>query len=436
MEVFWAIISPIWAIFKVWWWVLLPVILCPRFLFMWIKWRQDEYAKTVPNMLLELKMPAEVDRPFRAMEQVFAGFWMLYDPPDWWEHWWEGKYQVALSIEVVSIGGDIHFYIRTPEALRNLIESSIYAQYPEVEITEAEDYTLKIPQDIPNKTWDMWGCDYEFIKPDIYPMKTYSKFFEESPAAKEEKRIDPLAALLEGLAQVKPGEQIWVQIRIKPVTNAENNYKDRTRTEVNKLVYRNDDSKNKTKQYPLIKQALDVVLTGQPPADFTEEKKEGPILPPEMKLTPGEREIVSLIEQKISKVMFEGFIRFIILGEKDKWHKANLKNVLAFFANFNTENVNSFKPWSPSLTKIHKHGALFLNMLLHDRKLYMRKRKLFRRYQARLWYNYPKPDKTFILNLEELATMFHFVGRSAVPAPMVQRVEAKKAEPPINLPGT
>jgi len=31
------------------------------------------------------------------------------------------------------------------------------------------------------------GCDYETIKPDIYPIKTYSKFFEESPAAKEEK---------------------------------------------------------------------------------------------------------------------------------------------------------------------------------------------------------------------------------------------------------
>lgn len=434
MEVVSTILSPIWAIFKAWWWVLPPFLLWKPFLFMWIKWRQDGYAKGVNNILLELKMPMEVDRPFRAMEQVFAGFWMLYDPPDWWEKWWEGKYQVAMAIEVVSIGGDIHFYIRTPKALTNLIESSIYAQYPEVEITEAEDYTKNVPQDIPNKTWDMWGCDYEFIKPDIYPMKTYSKFFEESPAAKEEKRIDPLASLLEGLGQVEPGEQIWVQIRIKPVTNGENNYKDRAKAEVGKLVYRQDPSKSKTKDYPIIKKAIDVLITGEPPGSFKEEKVES-ILPPEMKLTPGEREIVALIEQKISKTMFEGYIRFIILGEKDKWHKANLKNILGFFANFNTENVNSFKPWSPSITKIHKHEEFFLNILFHDRKLYMRKRRLFEKYQQRLWYNYPKPDKTFILNLEELATMFHFVGRAAVPAPMVQRVESKKAEPPINLPG-
>ncbi|MCX6738309.1 MAG: hypothetical protein NTY11_02755, partial [Candidatus Parcubacteria bacterium] len=238
MEVVSIILSPIWAIFKAWWWVLPPFLLWKPFLFMWTKWRQDEYAKGVNPILLELKMPAEVDRPFRAMEQVFAGFWMFYDPPDWWEQWWEGKYQVAMAIEVASIGGDIHFYIRTPKSLRNLVESSVYAQYPEVEITEAEDYTKNVPQDIPNKTWDLWGCDYEFIKPDIYPMKTYSKFFEESPAAKEEKRIDPMASLLEGLAKAEPGEQIWVQIRIKPVTNAENNYKDRAKTEVGKLVYR------------------------------------------------------------------------------------------------------------------------------------------------------------------------------------------------------
>ena len=95
MEVFWTIVSPIWAIFKVWWWVLPLLILWRPFLFMWIKWRQDLYAKTVPNMLLELKMPAEVDRPFRAMEQVFAGFWMLYDPPDWWETWWEDRKSVV-----------------------------------------------------------------------------------------------------------------------------------------------------------------------------------------------------------------------------------------------------------------------------------------------------------------------------------------------------
>ena len=102
-------------------------------------------------MLLEIKMPAEVDRPFKAMEQVYAGLWMLYDPADFYEKWIEGKYDASMSIEIVSIEGNIRFYLRFPEKARNLIESSIYSQYPEVEISEVEDYTKDVPKDIPNK---------------------------------------------------------------------------------------------------------------------------------------------------------------------------------------------------------------------------------------------------------------------------------------------
>jgi len=40
----------------------------------------------------------------------------------------------------------------------------------------------------------------------------------------------------------------------------------------------------------------------------------------------------------------------------------------------------------------------------------------------------------FVLNIEELASMFHLVSREAVPAPEIQRIESKKAEPPPNLP--
>ncbi len=431
MSIFISILLAVWLIFKVWWWVLLPIVLWRPFIFFLLWWRNEQFAKTVDNMLVELKMPNEVERPFKAMEQVFAGLWMFYDPADFWEKWIEGKFQITISLEIASIEGEIHFYLRFPRPALSLVESSIYAQYPEVEISEVEDYTKKVPQDIPNGKWDLWGTDYEFIRPDIYPLKTYAKFFEESPVAKEVKRIDPLAALLEGLSQSGPGEQIWVQMRIKPITIGENNYKERAKKEVNKLANR-PEKKTLTKT-PIVKDAADLLILGKMPGQPEEEKAEA-FIAPEMQLTPGEREVVSEIEKKVSKTMFEVYIRFIILGEKGKWHKGNLKNVLGFFANFNTENLNAFKPWSPSITKVHKHEKLFLNVFFHDRLLYLKKRKLFKRYLARLNYFFPKKDKTFILNLEELASLYHIVGRSAVPAPMVQRVQARKAEPPIDLP--
>jgi len=59
---------------------------------------------------------------------------------------------------------------------------------------------------------------------------------------------------------------------------------------------------------------------------------------------------------------------------------------------------------------------------------YRKKMFLFRNYATR-----KKPLKEFVLNIEELATIYHFpdVG---VRAPLLPRVEAKKGEPPVGLP--
>ena len=427
MTILFSILFATWAILKTWWWVFIPFLLWKPFVFLWLWWRRENWSKTQKYIILEVRMPREIERPYRAMEQVFAGFWMLYDPPDWWEKWIEGHFQMALSLEIVSIGGQIHFLIRVPESSKNLIESSIYSQYPDVEISEVEDYTKLVPQDIPNDKWDLWGCDYELMKPDIYPIKTYSKFFETKVDTPEEKRIDPLAALLEGMSKIKKEEQMWIQVRLSPVTNADNNYKDRAKEVINKLAKRPAPPKKR----PIIEQAAEVLITGKPPE---EKKKEEAVFPPEMNLTPGEIEVLREVENKISKTMFECYIRFVFLGEREVFYKPTLKTVLAFFANFNTENLNSLKPWGPSITKVHKHEHLFTNILFYDSLLYIKKRRIFRDYLARLNYFFPKPGKTFVLNIEELATMFHFVGRRESPAPLVQRIEAKKGEPPSSLP--
>ena len=43
---------------------------------------------------------------------------------------------------------------------RQLIESNIYSQYPEVEIVQVEDYTKNVPVDIPNRDWDLFGMSW------------------------------------------------------------------------------------------------------------------------------------------------------------------------------------------------------------------------------------------------------------------------------------
>jgi len=428
-KAFYGFLKVIWIFIKSWWWILPPFVLWRKFLFFYLEWRQEIWSRKQKYIMLEIKMPREVKRPFKAMEQVFSSWWMLYDPPDWWEKWIDGKYQLSMFIEIVSLGGEIHFFIYAPEPVRNLIESSLYAQYPEAEVSLAEDYTKLVPQDIPNEEWDIWGCDYEMTKPDVYPIKTYQAFFEESQALKEEKRVDPLAELLEGMSKLKPQEFAWVQIRLKPITNADNNFKDRAQKIVNKLLRR---PTQEIKLPPIIKEAFDLLIFGKLPGEKV--KKEAQLIPPEMQLSPGEREIVAAIEHKVSKPMFECWIRFVIMGKKGIFYKPNLKNILGFFANFNTEHLNGLKPWGKSITKVKKYERGFTNIFFYEPLLYLKKRRIFKRYIKRLPLFYPHPGKHFILNTEELATVFHCIGREAVPAPEIQRIESKRSEPPPNLP--
>jgi len=188
LEILSPVLSPIWQILKSWWWLFIPFILWQPLSFLWLWRRKDIWLKKINFILLEIKIPKEVLKPMRAMETVIDGLWqIIYDVGGWWERWIDGKILLSYSFEIASIGGETHFFVRIPEVSRDPIESAIYSQYPDAEISIAEDYTKYVPQDIPNKDWDIWGTDYQLIKPDSYPLKTYPKFFEEMINLKEAK---------------------------------------------------------------------------------------------------------------------------------------------------------------------------------------------------------------------------------------------------------
>ncbi|MDD2731806.1 MAG: hypothetical protein PHI53_01270 [Candidatus Pacebacteria bacterium] len=425
------IVFKLYEILKLWWWLLLPFILFKpvRFLYRW--WRVDLWLNKRKFTVLEIKMPKEVLKPIRAMEVVLSGLrQIIYKPPDFWEKWIDGEVQLSYSFEIASIGGEPHFYVRIPDTVpKDGVEAIIYSQYPEAEITEAEDYTKLVPRDIPNKDWDLWASDYKVLKPSPYPIKTYPKF-ETEHETKEEKRIDPIAGLLELMAKLKPGEQLWIQIMAEPVSNEDLPWiteGGRIRDELAKRT------KKEAPRKPIILEAADVLITGEPPQ---EKKKEEPMFPPEMKLTPGEKEVISAVEEKISKPGFKASARFIYLGKKGAFKRINLRLAFGYFAFYFTENLNALVPYGPTLTKIKKSWFLPKN-LTRQRRLYLRKRRMFRYYCERFDPLYPKNSKfptSFILNTEELASLFHFPGKSYASAPFVSRVEAKKGEAPMGLP--
>jgi len=405
-----------WLIIKTWWWVPLPFVLFPPLKVLYLFWIQKRWDAKVKRILLEIKIPREIFKPIKAMEYVFAGLHGIHDPANFREKWIDGQFQLSLSFEIVSLGGEPHFYIRTPVQFRKHVESSIYAQYSEAEISQVDDYTKYVPQDIPKPGWDLWGCDYIATKEDPYPIKTYRQF-EVERETKEERRVDPLAQLLEGMTTLQPGEQLWFQVIAKPIID-EIPWVKKGLDIVNKLVRRPVPRA----QRPIIQEAAEVLIMGpSPPAEEVRE-----IIPPEMKLTPGERTIVMAIEEKISKFGFDSNIRFIYLGKEDIFFKPHVRIPMGYFKALSTLNLNGLRPWMKTITKIM--------WFFRNRRLYLRKRRIFRYYQKRWPPLFPRRGGTYVLNSEELATLYHLPGRIVAPAPTIPRVEAKKGEPPPGLP--
>jgi len=411
-----------WQFVLAWWWLLLPFILFEPAKYLYRFFLMERWDATIKRILLEIKLPKEVLKPIKAMDQVFAGFHGIHDIVTWREKWIEGVFQLSLSFEIVSDGGQIHFYIRTPEMFRNFIESNIYSQYPEAEISVVDDYTKYVPYDIPNKDWDLWAVDFINPRDEIYPIKTYTKF-ETEAEREEEKRIDPLANLLEGLTTLKPGEQFWLQIIVKPVLGKDNPWQERGRELADKLAKR--PAKKKPK--PMIQEVAEILITGKP-TEVEEEVKE--IIPPEFKLTPGEKEILTAVEAKLAKFGYDCNCRFIYLGKREVFFKPTTKIGFGFFKAVSTENLGGLRPWSKTMTKVKSVPFWFLD----KRRYYLRQRKMFRQYVKRFPPFFPRAGGTYVLNTEELATLYHFPGKAVAPAPGVPRVEAKKEAAPPELP--
>ena len=424
----------IWVPFlRIWWWFFLPIILyfpLRKIYLYWLEW--DIWYKETKWIVLEIIPPKEIEKPFKAMEDVLEVLWPIYDSPNWREVWCEGALPFGsgtwFSFEIVSLGGKIHFYARMPEGFRGTFESSFYAHYPELEIRQVPDYVKNVPLDIPNEKFDISGEDYCFINPHCYPIKTYPTFFEErGEMVKEEKRIDPINSLLESMAKLKEGEQFWFQIIPVPVID-EIPWKEEGKKIAAKIARREAEKKGSVLQREIQKMA-------EPPHPILRSPGEKAVSPArteeggrEMIITPRERAVLSAIENKMSKIAFSTTLRGLLIFEKDKpYNKGNSKIARTYLMHFKVTDLNTIRFWD--LTRVR------IQYILRNRRLYLRKRKLFRNYVQRfppLWPEMEAGKATPILNTEEIATIFHFPTKIILPT--VPRIEAKPGGPPPGLP--
>jgi hypothetical protein len=336
--------------------------------------------------------------------------------------------QPRFSFEIVSINGRIQFLVRTQQEYRELVESAFYGEYPNTEIYEVEDYTKDIPDKFPNEEYNLWGTEMVLYNHEAFPIRTYHAF--EHPLSGEFK--DPLSNLLEVLAKLRDGEQVWIQILI---TFGGIAWKKRGEALVKKLIGAKEETKGGGGfLYSLISKGLGSlsnflyeIFFGEKVGGGEAEKIEKES-PPSLIgfLSPGEKEIVSAIERKISKIGFRTKIRIIYLAKKEIYdvHRA-VPGVLGAFNQFNTLDMNGFKP--DDYVKTMPPSSFSFSP---EKYVAKKQTELLRAYKER---SFRRGTNGFILNIEELATIYHFPV-TTVEAPLLKKTKAKKGEPPITLP--
>lgn len=405
-------------IVKATWWIVLPAVLITQLLPLWLYVKQSEYRAKWEWILLEVMLPPDVLKTPKAMENVLAGLHGAWKPVKPRKKWFEGRLQDQFSLELVGTNGELHFYVRCQKDQRNFVEARLYSQYPDLAIQEVSDYVSDLPTNIPSRDYDLYGGAMVVEKDWAYPIATYIDF--EDP--KEERRLDPLSNVAETIAVMGPGEHLWIQIIISAILPGP--------IEEHAIKVRNEFVGRKKPPEPLglgrevfdftadVGRAMAGLELSSRPAEEGVDLKELNLM---QRLTKGEQEIAYKVEIKPQKVAFETTIYAMYLARKDVYRREHIASLQGFFRQLT--GINRFKYYKGSYPS---NSIIFFK----EQRNYIRKRKLYWAYKLR-YFNWLAP--TFVLNVEELATLFHFPGQ-IVTAPLLPRVPSRRAEPPRGLP--
>lgn len=332
------------------------------------------------HCLLMLEIPRTNDKKELAAEQMLAALHgILRSKRDLRS---SGELQEHISLEVAAIGQRIRFYMWMPKQLQAFVEGQIYAQYPTVQIYEQEeDYAdRRLHQTV------IHSAELNLTDNETLPIKTFPSF-----------EVDPLAAITATLAKLdKEDEEMWIQIMARPIPD---DWHKKGQRAINRIKGGGGMFGGGTGA--AFGYAADVfaALARPPNSSGGEGGKKEP------EISERDKTRISAIEDKTKKLGYQVKIRILFAGHDQHTARLRMQALVGAFKQFNTTNLNGFATKSPTFNR--------------DKQL---------EYQTRFFI-----DHGFILNIEELASLFH-LPHTTVETPNIVWATTKTAEPPSNVP--
>lgn len=316
------------------------------------------------------------------MEQVFANFLYLkkakafQEPP-------------SVSFEIASqIGGtDISFYVAVPKYLETAFEKYVQGVYSRAIIDKVpEDYTIFEPQGATA------GAYLKLKENALFPISTYQNLEK-----------DPISTITNNLSKVSANEGAAVQVVIRPLAKAN------LRKKGEKVLTKIREGKSARSAVadvlrPGFLKLVEEIFKGS--SDHGNQGKEGEVM--KSKQQGIDQRDYDAIQSKIQKQPLEVNIR--ILASAQSLGRANeiLGHIESAFSQFSLSAINSLEPKEVYKSELRK--------LVYDFS--------FRNFN---------PAQANILNLEELASIYHFPTHF-IETPYIKAAKSGDAAPPTDLP--
>ncbi|MCU0667645.1 MAG: type IV secretion system DNA-binding domain-containing protein [Patescibacteria group bacterium] len=326
------------------------------------------------SALLLVEIPRTNDKKELSAEQMFASLHGILKPS---KSLFKDDYlsQDRISFEIASIDQRIHFYVWVPEHLQAFVEGQLYAQYPTAQIKQlSEDYAAR---DLKQQV--IFSSELVLTDNEVIPIKTFPSF-----------EVDPLAAITATLAKLnQANEELWVQVIIRPISD---NWHKKSIRMADKIRAGSTFTFGNNISY--FSQVFGALV--KPPE--MGESKTG-------ELSERNKTRITAIEEKSKKLGYQVKVRIVYAGNDEITAKQRMQAMVGTFKQFNTTNLNGFQSKYPS----------------------------FDRNKITDYKNRSFPDKGYILNIEEVASLYH-LPHTSVETPNIVWATTKTAEPPSTLP--
>lgn len=293
--------------------------------------------------------------------------------------WFLGRHD-HYSFEIVANRHKIAFYAAAPRESARYLEQQITAHYPEAVIEEIEDYNIF------TANTQIASAYLKTRKNFVLPLRTYQKM-----------EVDPLNSLINVMSKLDKDESMAVQYIVR---SAHGSWHEKVRSTVRRIQEKNSvsDGISHNRFFSFI---TDILSAGVK-SDKNNNLEKAP-----KRLSAVEEEMLKSIEEKNLRAGLDVNLRLLVCSDTKERSNAYLENAVSVFTEYNNYSYGN------SFSRAIKNNQ--------DRQI---KDFIYRRF---------RDDSSFLLNTEELTSVFHLPLKH-METPNILWLTAKNAPAPADIP--